>query len=323
MRLIRPDLKFAFSRPGLVTFKGALSLETLPRPTFAQVSGLSYGKLDSDLATAAMRLLRDRTTLRTCLMRLEPRLPELFESNEAQEAALNRALETLRNHGLTEKLDRNIEREADLNELLVHLIAVEPNEIWFGLSNATGPEDRFSGGNPRVSLPQEAPSRAYLKIEEAIQLFRLDFKSGETVVEVGSAPGGASFALLNRGLRVTGIDPGEMNEEVLKHPHFNHLRIPVSQVEASKLPLSAQWVVLDMNVAPQAALSAITPLVLRYRASLKGLVLTLKLNESEFVRDIDQFKAKIAALGFKSIRTRQLPSNRQEFAMIALKDGLR
>lgn len=323
MRLIRPDLKFAFSRPGLVTFKGTLSLDTLPRPTFAQVSGLSYGKIDSEKAIAAAHLLRDSLAVRRCLMRFEPRAPELFESKEARQAALGPVIQALQSQGLADKLDRDVEREADTNELLVHIIAVEPGEFWLGLSNATAPDDRFSGGNPKVDLPQEAPSRAYLKIEEAIRLFRLDFKSGETVIEVGSAPGGASLALLDRGLNVTGIDPGEMSETILKNDRFTHLRTPVSRVEESKLPASAQWVVLDMNVAPQASLSAITPLVLRYRSSLKGLVLTLKLNESEFVRDIDSFKAKISALGFRSIHTRQLPSNRQEFAMIALKEGAR
>lgn len=320
MRLSHSQYKFAFSRPGLVTFKGDASIDALPRPTFAQTSGLSYGKIDSERAQEALALIRGSDSVRKCLLRFELRTPDLFESDSQKTEALSRAIALIEKAGLSEKLDRDIDRKAERNELLLHLIAVEPGEIWLGLSNATETDDRFSHGNPNVALPEAAPSRAYLKIEEAIRLFELDFKSGETVVEVGSAPGGASFAMLERGLRVFGIDPGEMHESIRKHASFKHLKTPVSQVDEKSLPEMAHWLVLDMNVAPQAALSAITPLVLRYRATLKGLVLTLKLNESEFVRDIESFKTKISTLGFKqTIRTRQLPSNRQEFALVALR----
>ena len=63
----------------------------------------------------------------------------------------------------------------------------------------------FPGGKMDIILPPEAPSRAYLKIQEALLWSEAPLKSGDVVVEIGSAPGGASLALLNRGCTVVGI----------------------------------------------------------------------------------------------------------------------
>jgi 23S rRNA (cytidine2498-2'-O)-methyltransferase len=60
----------------------------------------------------------------------------------------------------------------------------------------------WPGGNPKVLLPSDAPSRAYLKIEEALRWSGVNMKGGDTAVEIGSAPGGACYSLLKRGLYI-------------------------------------------------------------------------------------------------------------------------
>src|SRR5262249_39262372 len=51
-----------------------------------------------------------------------------------------------------------------------------------------------------VDVPAASPSRAWLKLEEAIRTFALDVKAGQTAVDIGAAPGGATHNLLQRGL---------------------------------------------------------------------------------------------------------------------------
>ena len=71
-----------------------------------------------------------------------------------------------------------------------------------------------------LELPQDAVSRAWLKMEEALRWSQLPIPRGARVADIGSAPGGASQALLAHGLLVTGIDPAEMAPSVLKNPPF-------------------------------------------------------------------------------------------------------
>ena len=77
-----------------------------------------------------------------------------------------------------------------------------------------------------LALPPDAVSRAWLKMEEAIALVATADTAWRTrCAEIGSAPGGASQALLARGMEVIGIDPAEMAPAVLSTPRF-HARSP-------------------------------------------------------------------------------------------------
>ena len=53
----------------------------------------------------------------------------------------------------------------------------------------------------------DVPSRAWHKLEELLAWARITPAAGEQVLEIGCAPGGATVALLDRGLRVVGVDP--------------------------------------------------------------------------------------------------------------------
>ena len=63
------------------------------------------------------------------------------------------------------------------------------------------------------------------------------------------APGGASQALLDRGMFVTGIDPAEVDPAVVKHPRFRHLRKRGTDVRRHEF-LGVRWLAADMNIAP-------------------------------------------------------------------------
>ncbi len=105
----------------------------------------------------------------------------------------------------------------------------------------------------RQSMPAEAPSRSTLKLAEAIEAFmdrgeqaRL-LRSGMTAVDLGAAPGGWTWQLVKRGLRVTAVDNGPMKGVLAHHPLVQHLRQDGFKYKPRK---AVDWLVCDMVEKP-------------------------------------------------------------------------
>lgn len=182
-------------------------------------------------------------------------------------------------------------------------------------------------GDPRLEVPEAAPSRAWLKLEEAMRLVPLPIAAGDVVIEVGCAPGGQTRALLDRGCVVIGVDPNAMDERLLKEPRFTHLRSSARHIEASllkdTLPGPARFIVVDVNQRPQAALSSTADIVAATRSTLRGGLFTLKLGDWSMLPELPQWRRRIEQMfgpGTTTLAT-QLPANRQELTVIALRSS--
>ena len=149
---------------------------------------------------------------------------------------------------------------ARAGELVLDCIMLAPDQWWVGYHRAKSVPSRYPGGMMSLELPPDAVSRAWLKMEEALRWSQLPIPRGARVAEIGSAPGGASQALLARGLIVTGIDPAEMAPAVLNHPHFTHIRRRSTQVRRRDFR-KIRWLTADMNVAPNYTLDAVEAIV--------------------------------------------------------------
>jgi 23S rRNA (cytidine2498-2'-O)-methyltransferase len=192
------------------------------------------------------------------------------------------------------------------------VILVEEDEWWFG-QHEPGPLHRlWPGGKFRLQLPEAAPSRAYLKLEEGLAWSGAPLAAGDVVLELGSAPGGASYSLLQRGLSVTGVDPGEMDRFVLRHPKFRHLRKVYAEIRAEEMPANAQWIVCDIHTAPKISLPAIDNFVKRAGPSLLGVLVTLKLNDWELAAHVPWMMDYLRKMGMSRVRAAQLSTNKQE-----------
>jgi 23S rRNA (cytidine2498-2'-O)-methyltransferase len=204
---------------------------------------------------------------------------------------------------------------------VLDLIWVEPSELWIGLHEQTSDHVPYAGGIPPMSLPEEAPSRAWLKIEEALLWSGARVRPRDQALEIGSAPGGATFNLLQRGLNVVGVDPAEMDPRVLHwkgESRFRHLRRAVQQLDASDLPQGVQWLLLDMNVSPNVSIDEISHIARLIGDPLLGVFLTIKLNKWRIAGEIPEMLEHLRQLGLARIRARQLSSNRQEFTVFGL-----
>ena len=152
-------------------------------------------------------------------------------------------------------------------------------------------------GIVRQSMPAEAPSRSTMKLAEAIEVFmdrseqtRL-LRQGMTAVDLGAAPGGWTWQLVKRGIRVTAVDNGPMKGVLAKHPLVEHLKQDGFKYAPRK---AVDWLVCDMVEKP----SKVAKLIEEWFAAgwCKHAIFNLKLPMKQRVVALD------SALG--GIRTR-------------------
>ncbi len=84
--------------------------------------------------------------------------------------------------------------------------------------------DIVLGGQRRMADDPLAPSRSYLKVEEAYTVLGREPAPGELVVDLGAAPGGWSYSAAKRGARVLALDNGPLKGGALDHPLIEHRR---------------------------------------------------------------------------------------------------
>jgi 23S rRNA (cytidine2498-2'-O)-methyltransferase len=85
------------------------------------------------------------------------------------------------------------------------------------------------GGQRRMADDPLAPSRSYLKIEEAYALLGHEPQAGEVVADLGAAPGGWSYSAAKRGARVVAVDNGPLKGGALDHPLVTHRAVDAFQ----------------------------------------------------------------------------------------------
>jgi 23S rRNA (cytidine2498-2'-O)-methyltransferase len=213
-------------------------------------------------------------------------------------------------------------RPARLHDKVLDCILVGPGEWWVGCHGVGPTASRYPGGMMALELPEDAVSRAWLKMEEGLRWSRLPIPNDARVAEIGSAPGGASQALLARGCEVTGIDPAEMAPEVLAHSRFHHVRKRSTQVRRREFR-KIRWLTADMNVAPNYTLSAVEEIVLHPEVNIRGLLLTLKLPQWRLAEHVPEYLDRIRGWGYNQVAARQLQHNRREICVAALQSPFR
>jgi 23S rRNA (cytidine2498-2'-O)-methyltransferase len=290
----RPALRFAYSRPGLVTFKAdaPIASEDPPASVFARVWGKSIGKADDPAAAAAL------------LAPFAPDRLHVFARDPDAGAELERWRAIAIPPG-----------DARDDELVADVIVAPEGDAWIGIHRHDRDRAFGPGGTLGVELAADAPSRAYAKIEEAIAWARLPIAAGHTALEIGAAPGGAALALARRGVTVYGVDTGELAAIVRDHVHENgarvhHLAMKVGALRWEQLPAVIDWLLVDVNLAPRIALHELARL-------MRGAVITLKMNDAATIAELPERVARLHELGFSGVRLRHLPSNRQEICAVA------
>lgn len=301
-----PSLRFAFSRPGLLTFKHAEASPSFGEGlVFARVAGQSLGNAAS--VDELLALVPDAAE----------RVVHVFARDPEDAPSVSRAIavrEALATRGVSARAPSVRERVID--------VVVAHDELLFVGQHLHGP-GRWSvaGGLPSVVVPELSPSRAFAKLEEALAWSGLAPKRGSVVVELGASPGGATLAMLMRGLSVVAFDPGELDARVRDFVGPGGARVsfherPAGSVSKGELPEGARLLVSDMNLAPPVALRYVA----RVRAMLPKLeaaILTIKLNDDKMIEQTPRWVEVVRGMRFSDVRATQLPSHRQEMVIVA------
>lgn len=314
MARAHPDFRFAFSRPGLVTFKSVrpVSPEFKPQTPFARAYGTSVGPV-KDVAEVIAGIDTLGLPHGLCLHVFER---DTFRPGEppadfGQLAASIRA-ELIAAGGARFRP----EPEARLGETVIDVIVGEAPWLLGYHVHARG-RSGLPGGRYVVDVPAAAPPKGYRKLQETLFWSGLTPRGGEVAVELGASPGGSSFLLLQRGMKVYGIDPEPVDPAMAEFgKSFVHLRQPMASVTRSQLPQDVHWILIDANVAPTVAIRTVRRMVLAYQKSLHNVIMTLKLRDDMTVDQLHEMIEQIRGWTGAKVEVTQLPSHRQEVVVV-------
>lgn len=284
IRLIYPELRFAYSTEGFLTFKEIRPLGKTLRPVFCR----HFGKF---IMRGSLEEVEEHAKSLGRVPLFYSKDGEIFNSPKIK-----------------------------FGDMVLEIIKVTANgkdQYYLGEFKSSILTSPWPGGFSPAVLPKEAPSRAYLKVIDGIDYVGAEVNEGDHALEIGSSPGGATYALLEKGLSVEGLDPALMSEICLNHPKFFHHHSSIQDFKVFELKNHVHWLFVDMNLPPEGTLREIEKVVEKIKPSLKGAFITLKMTKFDLVSRVPMYLTFVNKMGLKVVMATQLPSHKQEFLIYA------
>jgi 23S rRNA (cytidine2498-2'-O)-methyltransferase len=310
-QLMLPQLTRAAWRRGVVTFRlsdSSTSISEVADLPFARTTIESLGQVTgsslTELTAAATAALPARPDQLHVWQRAKP--ARLRPQARSAEEPLPSAAE----------LHATIAAQLECPQVF-DIVIDAPDRAWLGWHTATTPASCWPGGIYPGQLPDNAVSRAWLKLDEAIAVFEIPLQPGQRACELGAAPGGASQRLLSLGLSVVGIDPAGIDPQVAQHPRFEHWHMRARDVRLRRLR-SFDWLVTDMNIDPSSTVDALERVATAPGNRLQGIIATLKLPQWQRAADLPGWLDRFRSWGFVP-RARQLSAGGRELCVVALR----
>lgn len=209
--------------------------------------------------------------------------------------------------------------EGDRRLPALHLLVLDGDHLIVGLASR-GEASPFAGGIMHLKLPKNAPSRAILKLEEAaISLLSSDerqqwLRAGMSAVDLGAAPGGWTWWLLQQGLVVTAIDNANMSDAVMQTGQVEHIRTDGFNWHPRH---PVHWICCDMVEQPQ----RVAPLMATWLTEgwAQAALFNLKLPMKKRYLMVQECLAALSHLrATHHIRVQQLYHDREEVTVVVL-----
>jgi len=176
--------------------------------------------------------------------------------------------------------------------------------------------EAFVHGQRRMADDDLAPSRSYLKVEEAYVVLGREPAPGETVCDLGAAPGGWSYSAAKRGAKVVALDNGPLKGGALGHPLIEH-RCEDAFRYAPPEGQVFDWLFCDMVEDPHHVLqNIVTPWLAR--GWCRRFVINLKFGRVDAVALLRELRATGSPLveHAPAARIRHLYHDREEFTLV-------
>lgn len=170
-------------------------------------------------------------------------------------------------------------------------------------------------GPRRMADDPLAPSRSYLKVEEAYAILGREPQAEETVCDLGAAPGGWSYSAAKRGARVVAVDNGPLKGGALDHPSIEHLREDAFRFSPANEPFD--WLFCDLVEEPHHVLRDIlAPWLTRHWC--RHFVINLKFGRVDPIGLLRELGAPGTGLAehVRDLRIRHLYHDREEFTLV-------
>ena len=172
------------------------------------------------------------------------------------------------------------------------------------------------GGQRRMADDPLAPSRSYLKLEEAYGIFGREPAPNETVADLGAAPGGWSYSAAKRGAQVVAIDNGPLKGGALNNPLIEHRRDDAFRFT----PAAGQvfdWMFCDLVEEPHHVMrNLIEPWIAQKWCRRFVVILKFgRVNPVELLRELNA-PASLLRQRAGNVRIRHLFHDREEFTIV-------
>ncbi len=176
--------------------------------------------------------------------------------------------------------------------------------------------EAFSNGQKRMADDDYAPSRSYLKVEEAYVVLGIDPKENETVVDLGAAPGGWSYSAARHGAKVIAVDNGPLKAGALNNDLIEHV---LADAFGYCPPDNAQvdWLFCDLVEDPNHVLdNLITPWLTK--GWCKRFVINFKFGRADPIALLKQLRSPTSPFvtHAKYFKIRHLFHDREEFTVV-------
>jgi len=148
---------------------------------------------------------------------------------------------------------REMKDSASLDTTLIQVLAITPEHGYISISE---PETRRTyganlsssyAGFASIDDDKRPPSRAFKKLREAIDLFSLPVKKGQTAVDLGASPGGWTYVMRQFGVTVTAIDRAPLDPSLSRDRGIVCLTGDALSWKPDK---TVDWMICDVITAP-------------------------------------------------------------------------
>lgn len=178
----------------------------------------------------------------------------------------------------------------------------------------------WCGGQRRMADDAQAPSRSYLKVEEAYGILEREPGPGERVVDLGAAPGGWSYSAAKRGARVDAVDNGPLKGGAAQQPQIRHQR--ADGFTFSPAAEGYDWLFCDMVEDPYRILN-----LLEHwwrRKGCRHFIVNLKFGRTDPLKLLDALEEKRSG-PFRDCatwRVRHLYHDREELTLVGSRESV-
>ena len=265
------------------------------------------------------------SAVRELIAELAPRYSDVWVETPDTDAAKTRLGFCRRfTKPLTAALEKKRQLVPGSSAPRLHVCFIADDAAFVGVMEAENSSPWFMG-IPRVRVGKDAPSRSAGKLAEALMVMvpedrANELKPGMRAVDLGAAPGGWSWVLAQRGIRVTAVDNGPMAATAMATEMIEHVR---SDGFSYRPHHPVNWLVCDMVESP----SRIAQLVAEWiaRGHARHAIFNLKLPMKKRLDEVRRCEAIIEArLGREdiayTIEIKQLYHDREEVTVCLMRD---